>query len=355
MKTCHHLLLYFALATTLLACLDSDIHLRPVQLAETKIVILNEGNYTYGNASISVWQPSEVLQKVFRSQNARPLGDVAQSLFPFEDKYFLVINNSEKIEVVDKNFKSLHTITGLTSPRYICQINDTLAYVSDLYAGAISLLHLRNYKLLGQIKTGKPTEQMLRYKHKVFVNNWSYGNDTVQVIDTRNHQIIKSLKVGKDPSAPVLDHLNRLWTFGQGETKNSTLIKLFNPEDHSLIQELHLPHQHARNPKLNPAKDSLYYLSSSYSSGHNSKTYGIYKMAIKENFSASDFPTKPFIQQKKGNLFYNFFIQNDSSLYISDAIDYVQNGVIFHYLNGAKKDSARVGVIPQFIHFETTQ
>ena len=56
---------------------------------------------------------------MFFQTNGTPLGDVVQSITQFNNNAYVVVNNSNKIEVIDiTNFSSIATITGFTSPRY---------------------------------------------------------------------------------------------------------------------------------------------------------------------------------------------------------------------------------------------
>ncbi len=111
----------------------------PDSLATEWMYILNEGNYTWGNASVTGVNlvNGEAYQELFKVVNEIPLGDVAQSMFVRNDTGWLVVNNSGKIEVVDlPSFQRLYTIENMQSPRYIDCIGDT-CYITDLYANHI--------------------------------------------------------------------------------------------------------------------------------------------------------------------------------------------------------------------------
>src|SRR5687768_17364874 len=70
---------------------------------EKGVIILNEGNFQKGNSSVSFYNRDSktVTHDIFTLVNARPLGDVAQSIAAHKDRAYMVVNNGNKIEVVD--------------------------------------------------------------------------------------------------------------------------------------------------------------------------------------------------------------------------------------------------------------
>jgi len=65
------------------------------------VVILNEGNFNYGNASLSFYNISsgKTENDVYYRQNGVPLGDVAHSANFHDGLLYTVINNSGKVVV----------------------------------------------------------------------------------------------------------------------------------------------------------------------------------------------------------------------------------------------------------------
>ena len=65
--------------------------------------VLHEGNFQGGNASLSFLNNFTGIMSngVFTAVNSIPLGDVGQSMTIWDDKGYIVVNNSGKIEVVD--------------------------------------------------------------------------------------------------------------------------------------------------------------------------------------------------------------------------------------------------------------
>ncbi len=130
---------------------------------EHRVWIVNEGNFQRGNASLDIYFPErqQLQSDAFASTNGRPLGDVFQSLTIYQDRAYLVINNSNKIEVVDaEELTEIGTIDGLVSPRFFLPVADDKAYVSDLFGNAVAIVDLNGLNVSGQIALPGWTEQI---------------------------------------------------------------------------------------------------------------------------------------------------------------------------------------------------
>ena len=95
----------FAVIAGLFTACDSagtDYPYGPVSQGNIEALVLNEGGINQNMGGISVLnKDGSVIPDIFREVNHRPLGDVAQSITKINGKYFVTLDNSKKIEVID--------------------------------------------------------------------------------------------------------------------------------------------------------------------------------------------------------------------------------------------------------------
>jgi len=314
-----------------------------VNLTSKGLFIINEGNFMYGNASLSFYNPTTrmVQNDIFYNINNLPLGDVAQSMVIHNNMGYLVINNSGKIYIIDAlSGKYIGKITGLTSPRYIHFVNSEKSYISDLYAGKLTIVNPLTNQITGVIPTpGHPsTEQMVQWNDYLFVSCWSFDN-TLLVIDTRTDLVVDSIKTGKQPGGLVLDKFNKIWTLcdggwaKNGSTTRTPMLQQINPSSRTIEKSFSLTSDAAPSRlAINGTADTILFINN-----------GIWKLGVTQPILSD----RPFLETGK-HLYYSLAIDpGTSELYLSDAIDYQQQGVIYRYSPlGAKIDSFKTGIIP---------
>ncbi|BDS09680.1 DUF5074 domain-containing protein [Aureispira anguillae] len=223
---------------------------------EEGVFTVNEGVFGQTSGTITHFnRTTKTTQtKIFKQVNQRDLGDVVQSMCFYEDKAYIVVNNSNKIEVVDANtFEEKAQIMGLKLPRYFLPISSTKAYVSEWGAdgltGTVGVLDLTTNTLSNQIVVGKGPERMLLKDGKVFLTHvGGYGsNNIVTVLNTATDQVEATINVLDKPSACVEDGDGNLWvacagqvaylTYPTIDTINSTASGLvqIDPNTHAVL------------------------------------------------------------------------------------------------------------------------
>jgi hypothetical protein len=337
----HFLLLplsYLLLSLLLLACKTEppEPPLPPPAPAVGQVFILNEGNFLSGNASVDRYDPTtkQLESGVFAAVNQRPLGDVLQSVVRREDRAYLVVNNSNRVEVIQADsLHSLGSIVGLGSPRYCLPVSAEKAYFSDLFAGAIAIVDLESQQVRGQIPLPGWTEQMILLGEWVFVAN--VERPFVYVINSGTDELVDSIAVGLGCSQLQLDATGNIW-LGCGESLlDSVPGRLFQIDPDGRAVKQVFPFPTGEKPgtlALNPTKDTLYYLNQ-----------GVYALPI-----ASPFLPGEALIPANGSLFYGLGVDPErGDLYVADAVDYVQRGwVLRHHPDGRLLDEFQAGIIP---------
>lgn len=304
--------------------------------AANTVFVTNEGNYGAGNSSVSLYDPASngVVTDYYRQQNNnQPLGDVCQSMTRYNGHYYIVVNNSAKIVVVNaSDFKKTATITGFNSPRYMLPVTYNKAYVSDLYANSIQVVDLNTNTIKASVPCGGWTEQMALIYNKAFVTN--VKSNYTYVLNTITDQLSDSILVGKGAGSLVFDKNDKLWILSSGSSTGSITAKLLRVDPVTLQTELSILFNPGDSPShlcINNTKDTLYYLSN-----------GVYQLPIQN----SQLPPVALISQGT-KVFYGLGINpNDNSIYVSDAIDYVQSSKVLVYdVHGSQKTSFSAGII----------
>ncbi len=311
------------------------------------LFITNEGNFQYGNASLSYYDPTtgEVENEVFYRANAMKLGDVAQSMVVRDGVGWIVVNNSHVIFAIDvTTFKEVGRITNLTSPRYIHFLSDEKAYVTQIWDNRIFIVNPRTFEVTGTIEcpgmtmeTGS-TEQMVQWGDYVYVNCWSYQNRILK-IDTRTDKVVAELQVGIQPTSLVLDRNGKMWTITDGGYEGSPYgyeaPSLYRIDAETFTIEKRFKFTLGDDPsevQINGAGDKLYWLNDD-----------VWEMDV----TAERLPVKPFLKQRE-TIYYGLTIDPvEGDVYVADAIDYQQQGKVYRYsAEGELVDEFYVGVIP---------
>lgn len=312
------------------------------QFSTPGLFIVNEGNFMYGNATLSFYDPTskEIQNDIFYRANGLPLGDVAESMTIRKSSGYIVINNSGKIYVMDINSgKYTGKITGLTSPRFMHFVNDKKAYITDLYAGKITIVNPENNQITGSIPCPNhlSTEEMIQLGNNLFVTCWS-GDRSVLVVDISKDQIIAEIRTGEQPCGIVLDKYNKIWVLCQSLPANNTsakaVLQRIDPLTLKIDRSFEFPAE-IKPVKLNidGAGENIYFLVSNT----------VFKMPV----TAEVLPGQPFITLTSKILYGLGIDPVSGDIYVSDALDYQQSGIISRFDNtGKMRDTFKSGIIP---------
>lgn len=311
------------------------------------LFIVNEGNFQYGNSSLSFYNPEseEVFDDIFSLANGMKLGDVAQSMTIHDGKGWIVVNNSHVIFAIDPDtFKEKGRIENLTSPRYIHFVNDEKAYVSQLWDNRIYIVNPTRYEITGFIEVpgmameSGSTEQMVQVGNYVYCSCWSY-QDRILKIDTESDRVVAQLRVGLQPRYMALDCNGKLWVLTDGGLegsimgRESPLLVCIDP-DNFIVEKVF-----DMGPDANPADLQV--------NGTGDEIYWIDRDVWRMPVTSEHLPIYPFLEYR-ATKFYGLTVDPlTGDVYIADAIDYMQPGMIYRYSSEGKLiDEFYAGVTP---------
>ncbi|MCB0553134.1 MAG: hypothetical protein KDD02_06240 [Phaeodactylibacter sp.] len=349
-KNIPHLLLFGLLSLLWLGCGKDEVKPAPEPLTKG-VFVTNEGLFNQGNASVTFYNQETGFQEagLFQSANGRPLGDILQSMTIVGDLAYLVLNNSQRIEIVDlESFESAGAIEGLGAPRYFLPVSDETAYVSDLFGGIIHVVSLTERKVVQTIPMPENwTEAMVKIGSEVFVacpSSWGAPpSDQLYIIDTETHSLVDSIAIGLNANALVVDKAGKLWVLCAGDSDSSTPGGLYqvDPDSRTVIKSL--PFEDINigfAPRLaaNPAGDTLYYTK-----------IGLFALATED----ATLPAQPLVSAN-GREFYGLGVEPATgNIWVGDAKDFQSRGEALSFSpSGLQLATFDAGYLPNGFAFK---
>ncbi len=326
---------------------NNDKEEESVYSGASSVFIANEGTFNQGNASLALYKPEDgtITEEHFRTKNGRPLGDVFHSMLFQQERAFLVINNSSKIEVVDiGSMSSLGSIRSLPSPRYMQPLGNNKGYVSNFTQGSsseLSIVDMNAYQKTGTITTSGWTEQMVKAKNKVWVAEVNLAG--LLVVNPEENKVTDTIMLQKQVQEVLKDNQGMIWTLSNGGLNDSQkpILYKIDPGSKTIAEQFNFPAKSDQPGSLTFSrnKDTLYFLNE-----------GIYQMSIE----SASLPNKPIIEEPGNRNFYGLGVDPyNGRFYVSDALDYVQKGLVFTYSAQDKMvtDTLKPGIIPRSFRF----
>ncbi|MBK9390194.1 MAG: hypothetical protein IPN68_08390 [Bacteroidetes bacterium] len=313
-------------------------------LSGNGVFLINEGNFMGGNGSLSFYSydSARIYNDLFLNVNGRPLGDVPNSMAISGERIYIVVNNSGKIEVVDKNtLESVKTITGLKAPRQISIISSSKAYVSSMYSDSVTVLDLSDNSISGYINLRRTSEAIAVLRNRAFIANWIGGKEVI-VINTDNNKVIDSIEVATEPESMVIDKDKTLWVLCNGGWMRENFAELISvsTSTNDIEKKLVFPSKLSSPSclQIDGTGSTLYYMES-----------GVRKMKT----DASSVPSTAAFIPEAGHYFYKMAVNPvNGDVLVTDAVDYQQKGHLLIYNStGTLKSDERTDIIPGMMYF----
>lgn len=326
------------------SCSDDDSN-KSVPL-NYRMIIVNEGNYGAGTADISViGRDNEITNKVFESVNNRPLGDVGQSATLINEKLYVTLNNSAKIEVMDaRTFVQEATILDENKskkPQYVIPISNTEALVSDL-GWTMNIINTNTYEWVSEVEVKGSSSHMFKLGGKVLINA-----SKVFVFDIATKKIEKEIDIVPVGTAKIVkDNQGYVWVLTQealvqldGTTFDVKKEISFDNVDYEI-------NKYASRLDISNDGKNLYF-------NAGGKGGWVANSMYKVETTATEAPAESIsgIEDEVITL-YNFAVSPEGTLIVCDVLDYKQSGKVFEFdTEGELINEWTAGIIPQYIFF----
>ncbi|RYZ51309.1 MAG: hypothetical protein EOP49_12030 [Sphingobacteriales bacterium] len=338
----------------LTGCKEEDCDCGPVPGTEGKkrVLIVSEGSLGNGNGQLDLYlsEKDSLYLDVSGKQNNQPLGDVFQSLSFIDGRYFLAINNSDRIIVLNKEFQLLSQIP-VTKPRYILPVGGERAYVSGLFTNKLQIINTSSLALTGTIELPRNNpEGLLTWGEHVFLATWDTASNRIYKISTASNKLVDSFLIsGYAPQEILLDKEGKLWVLAGNVVKGkvASLTRL-DPADGQTLATYQFPAAaDPMRPVFNRTRDTLHFIEVNYTGGtqHN----GIFRMPIHD----LQLPSIPFIAAGQFQYFWGLGINPwNGDIYVGDPKGFIQKGSVHIYSpEGILIKELKTGVGPGHFYF----
>jgi len=322
------------------------------------LYLLNEGNMGSNKASLDYYDYATGLYRRNIYNEANPsatlgLGDVGNDIQIYGTRLYVVVNMSNKVEVL--NVKTAKKIGEVQVPncRYITFYKNK-AYVTA-YDGYVAVIDTASLAISAKINVGQQPEEMAVVGTKLYVANsggYNYPNyeRTVSVIDLNTNQELKRITVDVNLHRLRADQYGDLYVTSRGDyfnippnlyvidTKTDLVKKKFDIAASEICID----------------KDFAYVYSVAWSNTAGANVISYAKLNVKdETILPGSFITDG--TDKEILLPYGLAIDPLSAdIYITDAKDYQSPGTLYCFdKNGKKKFSVTTGDIPAHLVFYT--
>lgn len=335
------------------SCSDDDSNSAPRGAYDNGLIVLNQGIFNSGNASVSfISDAGELENNVYGANNSGAvLGDVGQDVGLNGRYAYIVLNVSNKIEVVDRyTFTHVATITtGLVNPRYIA-FHGGKGYVTNWGAGGVTtddyvaVINLATNAVTTTIPVTEGPERIIEEDGKLYVSHmggYGYGN-SITVINGATNTISTTITVGDVPNTLEIED-DKLYVLNEGKnsysgSENAGSLSVINLRTNTV--ERTLAFSGIQHPSNLTIEDDVIY----YTLGGNVYTLGL---------NSTTLPAAPlFSATAQGVASVSAFAVEDRHIYVADSGDYSAAGKVHIYsLTGTFEKTHTVGLIPAGFYF----
>jgi hypothetical protein len=305
------------------------------------IYILNQGGFGDNNSTLSYYSYSTktLTSDLFSSANGgAKLGDVGNDLGIYGSKMYIIVNNSNKVDIVNAHTGVLIKSDSLYQCRSVVFYKND-AFITS-YNGTVAVMDTSSLTINNSITVGADPEQMVIVGSKLYVANsggLNFGNPdtTVSVVDLTTMKQTKQITVIANPVSVTADTLGHVYVLSFGNYNNiASGMTIINDATDVVVSQPAVSLGY--NIPLYQQGGYVYYPTGTNAiATYNAKT----QSAGSANF-ITDGTTLTAPYAISGD-------PNTGEIFVTDAVDYASNGVLYAFDKTGKKEyQLTVGINP---------
>lgn len=347
------LLLLAVLALGVVGCGEDSKHDKaPIDPSDIRLWVANEGQFGYGTASLTaITYDGVVGNDMFSTTNGRTIGDVAQSITEIGNYYYVTLNNSHKVEVMNKNtYKSVETMFTPedTKPVYCAHLGGDSMAVSEL-GGALTIMDINHGVKRSIVRRVLPdfgaSAQMLVTNGKLFVSGGALkiltiGNMTAEAartISKDGEEIGSASRILKDKNGNIWVQNNNIFNPAKNE------LICINPATEEIVKTVVCKEIKSWGSffDMSDNGEAIYFI------GQSNDQNGIYKLNIDASAAQMLFQL-PALEN-----IYNMAISPEETVFLCEVkVGTLERGKVHEYaLDGKEINLFIAGIFSQDIHF----
>lgn len=307
-----------------ISCTSDYEEIIPEITYQNGLLITNEGNFGKPNADVTFLTKDLSLMQndIYKAKNNENLGDVLQTMVLNGDKAYLLLNNSKKIQIVDRvTFKKAGEIEDqLDNPRYMAIANGNLYVSNDNGAKFVNVYKLSDNSFVKKIDfaTTSTVEGIVEAGGNIYVQNTNAFNPgtTLTKINTSTNTIDSQIQVPNGNNInKIISYNNSVYAITEG-TPNSYIHQI--PASGGAITTTTLTGiEKATNLQIDGGR--FYFTSSN-------KVYSM-------DMNATAAPTSPIITAVDGGTYFTLygFSVIDGRIFTSDVKGFTQPSEVSVY------------------------
>jgi len=333
--------LFTALSLSLLAITSCEINSsNPDSIYDGATLVLNEGAFTGGTATIQVVTNDTVIENAFQVENGFPLGNIGQHMIKADSLIIVTLNNGGLVRGIGASSLLSQWSAEVSSPRYVAYSGESII-VSTWGSNFIKVLDPFTGAILDSINVYGLSEAVhIDYPLAYVALNGGFSNDhRVAIVDLVT-KAVDTVTVGDKPNSFVQMN-NDLYVLCEGfqdwsAVDNSTPASLWKMDINTgnSVEVANAGSDAVHASALRTDGTHLYFLNNTYNGA-----------VVSMEPSSADWPTVDLT----ASVGYSLDVINDT-LYLHNAKDFASSGVIYICdKQGNTLDSMSTGLIPRQI------